>query len=94
MGRTSTENLIVVDGEANAPCHGKGHLIANQNAITYKEIFKLIRKNKIWLGYTNPVAFRVPDDYEMRGVRSRQWQRQPLPVPSLTRFAGVGLLSP
>jgi len=26
-------------------------IIAHQNAITYKEIFKLIKENKIWLGY-------------------------------------------
>jgi len=26
-------------------------VIGNQNAITYKEIFPLIRDNKIWLGY-------------------------------------------
>jgi hypothetical protein len=26
-------------------------IIGNQNAITYKEIFKLIKDNKIWLGY-------------------------------------------
>ncbi|HLL73087.1 MAG TPA: adenine-specific methyltransferase EcoRI family protein [Pyrinomonadaceae bacterium] len=45
-------------------------VIANHNAITYKEIFKLIRKNKIWLGYSHPVAFRVPNNYEMRAVRS------------------------
>jgi len=32
--------------------------------------------------------------YEMREVRSRQLQRQPLLVPSLIRFVGVGLLSP
>ena len=45
-------------------------IIGNQNAITYKEIFSLIKANKIWLGYTNPVAFIVPDHYEMRDVRS------------------------
>jgi len=45
-------------------------VIANHNAITYKEIFKLIGKDKIWLGYSHPVAFRVPNDYEMRAVRS------------------------
>ena len=45
-------------------------VIANQNAITYKEIFSLIKANKIWLGYTHPVAFIVPDHYEMRDVRS------------------------
>jgi len=45
-------------------------VIGNQNAITYKEIFELIKENKIWLGYTHPVAFIVPDHYEMREVRS------------------------
>ena len=32
--------------------HGKKFLIiGNQNAITYKEIFPLIKENKLWLGY-------------------------------------------
>jgi hypothetical protein len=32
--------------------HGKKFVIVgHQNAITYKEIFKLIKENKIWLGY-------------------------------------------
>ncbi len=45
-------------------------VIANLNAISGKEIFRLIKENKIWLGYTHPVAFVVPDHYEMREVRS------------------------
>lgn len=45
-------------------------VIGNHHAITYKEIFKLIRDNRVWLGNTQPVAFIVPDDYEMREVRS------------------------
>jgi hypothetical protein len=45
-------------------------IIGNQNAISGKEIFGLIKGNKIWLGYTHPVAFIVPDHYEMREVRS------------------------
>ena len=45
-------------------------VIANHNAITYKDIFALLKANKIWLGYTHPVAFIVPDHYEMREVRS------------------------
>ena len=28
-------------------------IIGNKNAITYKEIFKLIKENKLWLGYRN-----------------------------------------
>jgi hypothetical protein len=45
-------------------------VIGNQNAISYKEIFDLIQSDELWLGYTHPVAFRVPDHYEMREVRS------------------------
>ena len=45
-------------------------IIGNQNAISYKEIFGFIKENKMWLGYTHPVAFIVPDHYEMREVRS------------------------
>ena len=29
-------------------------IIGNKNAITYKEIFKLIKDNKLWLGYNSP----------------------------------------
>ena len=35
-------------------------IIGNQNAITYEEIFPLIKGNKLWLGYTNPKEFVVP----------------------------------
>ncbi len=45
-------------------------IIANHNAITYKEIFALLKGNKIWLGYSHPVNFVVPDHYELREIRS------------------------
>ena len=32
-------------------------IIGNQNAISYKEIFPLIKENKIWMGYTSPKQF-------------------------------------
>ena len=35
-------------------------IIANKNAITYKEIFPLIKDNKLWLGYTQPKEFMTP----------------------------------
>lgn len=45
-------------------------IIGNQNAITYKEVFTLIRDNKIWLGYhSGDMAFEVPDNYEPRETR-------------------------
>jgi hypothetical protein len=40
-------------------------IIGNLNAITYKEIFKLIKNNKLWLGYNNGVkTYLVPDNYD------------------------------
>ena len=49
--------------------YGKKFLIlGSQNAITYKEIFKLIKENKLWLGYDNGGTkwFQVPADYEIQ----------------------------
>ena len=42
-------------------------ILGNQNAITYKEIFKLIQENKLWLGYDNGGTkwFQVPMDYDI-----------------------------
>ena len=40
-------------------------LIGNQNAITYKEVFPLIKTNKIWLGVTMDSSnrwFQIPDN--------------------------------
>ncbi len=40
-------------------------LIGNQNAITYKEVFPLIKANKIWLGVTMDSSnrwFQIPDN--------------------------------
>jgi len=43
-------------------------IIGNQNAITYKEIFKLIKDNKIWAGVDNGGTkwFKVPDHYDIQ----------------------------
>ena len=43
-------------------------IIGDQNAITYKEIFKLVKQNKVWLGYDNGGTkwFQVPDDYDIK----------------------------
>lgn len=49
--------------------HGKKFLIiGNQNAITYKEIFPLIKDNKLWLGVDNGGTkwFQVQDDYDIK----------------------------
>lgn len=42
-------------------------ILGDQNAITYKEFFKLIKENKLWLGYDNNGTkwFQVPMDYDI-----------------------------
>jgi len=42
-------------------------IIGNTNSITYKEIFPLIKDNRLWLGCTNfnvGMFFEVPDDWK------------------------------
>lgn len=49
-------------------------IIGNVNAITYKEIFKLIKENKAWLGINlgrGVSGFIVPDHYELYGTEAR-----------------------
>lgn len=41
-------------------------VIGNQNAITYKEIFPLLKENKMWLGVTSPKQFIVMQENEER----------------------------
>lgn len=42
-------------------------ILGDQNAITYKEIFKLIKEDKLWFGYDNGGTkwFQVPDEYNI-----------------------------
>ena len=45
-------------------------IIGSQNAITYKEIFPLIKSNKLWLGFkAGDMSFCVPNYYEERQTR-------------------------
>lgn len=55
--------------------HNKKFLIiGNVNAVTYKECFKLIKDNKMWLGvsiHSGDREFRVPDSYPLEAAGSR-----------------------
>lgn len=49
-------------------------IIGNINAITYKEIFKLIKEDKVWLGVNlgrGISGFIVPKEYELYGTEAR-----------------------
>ena len=48
-------------------------IIGNKNAITYKEIFKLIKENKLWAGVMPmgyDMLFNVPDEYAKRMLKT------------------------
>jgi hypothetical protein len=49
-------------------------IIGNQNAITYKEVFKLIQENMIWLGasiHSGDREFGVPQHYPLNAATTR-----------------------
>lgn len=50
-------------------------LIGNKNAITYKEIFRLIKENKMWVGNTpmsTDMLFDVPEDFAKELVATKK----------------------
>ena len=70
-------------------------IIGNINALTYKEIFPLVKENKMWLGVTNfnrGMYFRVPNDFtyaesykferEQNGIKVNR-------VPSICWFTNI-----
>lgn len=60
---------------AQLVAHGKKLLIiGNQNAITYNDVFPLIKANRLWLGATirsGDREFRVPDHYPLNAAGTR-----------------------
>ncbi len=49
-------------------------VLGNMNAITYKEIFPLIKNNKMWMGpsiHSGDREFRVPEDYPLEASSFR-----------------------
>ena len=49
-------------------------IIGNLNALTYRDIFKLVKDNKLWFGYSihsGDREFRVPEDYPLNAASSR-----------------------
>lgn len=51
-------------------------ILGSQNAITYKEVFKFIKENVLWLGIDNGGTkwFRVPDHYEIKTESRKKYE--------------------
>ena len=69
-------------------------ILGNSNSMTYKEIFKLIKENKLWLGtsiHSGDVEFQVPDDYEIRSksLRIDKNGNKYVRVPSIRWFTNL-----
>ncbi len=50
-------------------------IIGNQNAITYKEIFPLIKENKVWWGVSDCVRWFIIQDYDMKSKVNDKGER-------------------
>lgn len=66
-------------------------LMANQNAITYKEIFPLIKNNKMWLGAVSnkTLMFSVPEHYYSTNEQRDEYGRKIVPVPAISWFTNL-----
>lgn len=69
-------------------------IIGNVNAVTYKEIFPLIKNNKMWMGYSihsGDREFRVPDDYPLTaaGYRTDEQGRKYIRVKGVRWFTNM-----
>lgn len=69
-------------------------IIGNQNAIHYKEIFPLLRDNKMWIGvsiHSGDREFQVPDDYPLQasGWRVDEEGRKYIRVKGIRWFTNL-----
>ena len=68
-------------------------IIANSNAITYKEVFPLIKENRLWLGATgnsNDMVFRVPVDTAVRHTDREKAARLGYPSTDTEVYTRLG----
>ncbi len=69
-------------------------IIGNQNAITYKEVFPLMKENKVWFGpsiHSGDREFEVPADYPLAaaGCRKDATGRSFIRVKGVRWFANI-----
>ena len=69
-------------------------IIGNMNAITYKEVFPLIKDNKLWYGssiHSGDREFRVPDSYPLSaaGFRTDDYGNNYIKVKGVRWFTNI-----
>ena len=68
-------------------------VIGNMNAITYKEIFPLIKENKIWPGqeFNKTMSFAIPEEYFVKeGSEDKdRFGRNVVKVPAICWFTNI-----
>ena len=62
-------------------------IIGNVNALTYKEIFRLVKDERLWGGYifNKTVEFEVPNEYKGEVRNGKKYGK----VPSITWFTNI-----
>ena len=68
-------------------------IVGNLNAITYKEIFPLIKDNKIWFGYTfgKSVSFIIPEEYETKVDKRDAFGNKLTSMGNITWFTNLDI---
>lgn len=66
-------------------------ILGNNNAITYKEVFSLIKENKLWLGYSanKTMEFQLADDYQKWNRIDEKTGKKFGNVPAISWFTNL-----
>ena len=66
-------------------------VVGNMNAITYKEVFPLIKDNKMWGGiaFNKSMVFTIPNDYYSKSENRDNMGRKLGKVPAITWFTNI-----
>lgn len=68
-------------------------IMGNINAVTYKEIFPLIRNNKLWPGFSfnKAMRFAMPEEYESRTDERDEKGRKISKVPAIAWYTNLDI---
>lgn len=75
-------------------CDKKFVIMGNINAVTYKEIFPLIRNNKLWPGFSfnKAMRFAMPEEYESRTDERDEKGRKISKVPAIAWYTNLDIV--